>query len=159
MPENTTSKTSKPKAKHSTTVSCTLNNNNAQNFPPSFFRVAQQVLRQLVNHNSSCSVLLVAWRKIKESGMELSRSTILILLNALSNSRYFNSTTVDDKNKVLRRLSREEVVFLEEIAMYHDLLHGQSEATVSLRTNGLLSKSKNVGAEDFVETPKVRMKA
>ena len=128
---------------HEITTAYDTPNRKSESFqlPQSFLNTAQQVFRQMAeesrNTPSQLSIIIFAWKKIKESGVVLSTSTLNALLNAANRS-------LKDTNNMHLAGSKEGLLVAQEIIMYHDILCEPTD------------KADSMIAEAEVKTFKVR---
>lgn len=152
------------------------------NLPSSqFWQLSEILLASLGRYcarRARSSPMEVAWYKVKESGIVLSRDTISNYLHVVSTmgidllglnrfgsnsgsshkSLLFSSSTggsrdgINEEDESLNNTFR----IPEEVATYHDLLSRPTESSVSLRVKALTSKGDAKGAEELLENFKVR---
>ncbi|KAL7466845.1 hypothetical protein ACHAXS_007118 [Conticribra weissflogii] len=156
------------------------------NLPSSqFWQLSEILLASLGRYcarRARSSPMEVAWYKVKESGIVLSRDTISNYLHVVSTmgvdvlglnrfgsshkSLLSSSSTGGsgdgNGNCGVQSKTNEEDESLsnafhipEEVATYHDLLSRPTESSISLRVKALTSKGDARGAEELLETFKV----
>jgi len=148
-----------------------------KNLPSSqFWQLSEILLASLGRYcarRARSSPMEVAWYKVKESGIVLSRDTIsnylhvvstmgidLLGLNRFGSNRgsthkslLFSSSTggsrggINEEDESLNNAFR----IPEEVSTYHDLLSRPTESSVSLRVKALTSKGDAKGAEELLE--------
>lgn len=98
-------------------------------FPTSFFPVTQMVFSELADQCTKYpTIALVIWNKTKESGVHLDESTSKSLLKSI-----YSMGKIEISNENNEQL-------INELAMYHEFLHGKNEITVSIQALHLLSQ-------------------
>ena len=149
--------------------------------PQFFYTITHNIMSALGRYcarRARSSPMIVAWSKVKESGIVLPKDTISTFLyvcgtmNIMSDSIVGGGygggivssmsndnkvTTTGDTNEKEDEDDDKNDKFLipEEIATYHDLLCKPTESSISLRVKSLASKGDAADAEDLLETFKV----
>ena len=149
--------------------------------PQFFYTITHNIMSALGRYcarRARSSPMIVAWSKVKESGIVLPKDTISTFLyvcgtmNIMSDSivgggyggGIVSSMSDDNKVKTTGDTNEKEdedddkndkFLIPEEIATYHDLLCKPTESSISLRVKSLASKGDAADAEDLLETFKV----
>jgi hypothetical protein len=148
------------------TASIVLDNNKKEEEivvvdPIKFYEVTQFLIGALSRYcarRARSSPMVVAWSKVKESGILLPKNVIATMLYVCGTMGMADSIGVMSSSSSSGSDGALDEKFLvpEEVATYHDLLSKPTEASISLRIKSLVTKGDASGAEKMLEAFKVR---
>ena len=125
--------------------------------PTKFFEVTQFLIGALSRYcarRARSSPMVVAWSKVKESGILLPKDVVATMLYVCSTMGMPDSIGVMSSSG--GSADGEKFLVPEEVATYHDLSSKPTEASISLRIKSLVTKGDASGAEKMLEAFKVR---
>ena len=127
-----------------------------QTFTKDQYLLAMRVLCTLGDYCAKrmlLSPIIIAWEKVKESGMKIrepAMNTYLYIVGNAMHPSIQNATDID----TLLSLTLSEVSFgnniIGEVALFHDLLYKPTENSITLRIKNLLSKNQIADAESLL---------
>jgi hypothetical protein len=148
------------------TASIVLDNNKKEEEivvvdPIKFYEVTQFLIGALSRYcarRARSSPMVVAWSKVKESGILLPKNVIATMLYVCGTMGMADSIGVMSSSSSSGSDGALDEKFLvpEEVATYHDLSSKPTEASISLRIKSLVTKGDASGAEKMLEAFKVR---
>jgi hypothetical protein len=127
--------------------------------PIKFYEVTQFLIGALSRYcarRARSSPMVVAWSKVKESGILLPKNVVATMLYVCGTMGMADSIGIMSSNSGSDGALNEKFLVPEEVATYHDLSSKPTEASISLRIKSLVTKGDASGAEKMLEAFKVR---